>query len=69
MAKLKNGTHTYREALNPLDLPPEGQLQGYDIVPMPPTSLIRNVTYSGAWWENSDLRIPANMAYLRRSHV
>lgn len=53
-------------ALNPLDLP--ALPNSYDIVPMPPNSLIRNAAYDGeAWIANDglrDIRLPTQMRYL-----
>lgn len=67
---LRQAEYQYSDALNPLDLPQEGRLEGYDIVPMPPTSLIRNATYHGDWWvQGNEVRIPARMSYLRRYYV
>ncbi len=57
----------YPNALNPLDL--ESPAANYDIVPMPPNSLIRNVRYAGHWLVGDHVRIPANMAYLRGYHA
>jgi len=56
-------------ALNPLDLATEPR--AFDIVPMPPNSLIRHTQLIGRWWtgelagERSEkVSIPSNMSYL-----
>lgn len=59
----RHGHYVYPDALNPLDI--QQQPESFDIVPMPPNSLIRNVTLAGEWWIGEALRIPADMAYLR----
>jgi CRISPR-associated protein Csc1 len=59
----RGGQYTYTNALNPLDL--DGELVSFDIVPMPPNSLIRNVTYNGQWLVGEGIRLPAGMTYLR----
>lgn len=67
----KQGTYQYGDALNPLDL--DATLLAFDIVPMPPNSLIRNATVTGQWLigrlsgQPSDVHLPARMSYLRQT--
>lgn len=48
--------------LNPLDVP--GRLQAFDLISMPPVSLVVNARIEGAYYELDDkTRIPAGMKY------
>jgi CRISPR-associated protein Csc1 len=51
--------------LNPLDLPVA--FQSFDLISMPPSSLLDHVTLRGDWWlaefDGAPLRLPAGMAY------
>ncbi len=52
--------------LNPLDI--QGNLSTFDLISMPPSSLVDNVTMEAEWWvgalENAGkLYLPANMTY------
>lgn len=63
-ATRRTKTETYRGTLNPLDMAVGAQR--FDIVPMPPNSLIKNVVYKGDWWvADNGFQIPADMAYLQ----
>jgi len=68
--KIKNGIFTCTYPLNPLDVMFTNQLISYDVINMPPVSLIKNVTLRGDYYqisldENSKqlINIPANMNY------
>ncbi len=51
--------------LNPLDL--AGQLVAFDLISMPPASLVNHAVMEGQWWawssEGETRRLPAHMAY------
>ena len=53
--------------LNPLDVMFSHQVISYDVVNMPPVSLIRNVRLRGQFYETNNLKIPAGMQYRFRS--
>jgi len=59
--KIKTGNFTCPYPLNPLDVMFTNQVISYDIINMPPVSLIRNVTIQGEYYEG--LNLPVNMAY------
>ncbi|WP_017306100.1 type I-D CRISPR-associated protein Cas5/Csc1 [Spirulina subsalsa] len=63
----KSGIFLYPNALNPLDVMFSHQVVSYDVINMPPVSLIRNVTLQGEYYEIESLKIPATMTY-RFSH-
>nr|WP_318732888.1 type I-D CRISPR-associated protein Cas5/Csc1 [Roseofilum sp. Belize Diploria] len=61
----------YRNALNPLDVMFSHQVISYDVINMPPVSLIRNVHLRGSYYQidiqddsrRLRLKLPAGMAY------
>ena len=53
--------------LNPLDVMFSHQVTSYDVVNMPPVSLIQNVKMLGRYYEFDQLKIPACMAYRFRA--
>lgn len=54
---------TFPYPLNPLDVMFTHQVISYDVVNMPPVSLIRNVRLQGHCYEFDGLKIPAQMQY------
>ncbi|MEO0686801.1 MAG: type I-D CRISPR-associated protein Cas5/Csc1 [Cyanobacteria bacterium J06649_11] len=68
--QLKTGNFTFPYPLNPLDVMFTHQVISYDVVNMPPVSLIQNVTIrEGEYYQienpftSQTLKIPAKMAY------
>lgn len=59
--KIKTGNFSCTYPLNPLDVMFTNQVISYDVINMPPVSLIRNVTLNGEYYE--ELNLPVNMAY------
>lgn len=63
------GTFTFPYSLNPVDVMFTHQVLSYDVVNMPPVSLIRNVTMRGQYYSFGEpkalnnLKIPARMEY------
>ena len=49
--------------LNPLDVMFTNQVLSYDVINMPPVSLIRNVRLQGQFYKFNNLKIPASMQY------
>lgn len=64
--KTANGVFTCVYPLNPLDIMFNNQVISYDVVNMPPVSLIQNVQMRGQYYQFDDikgLKIPAQMEY------
>ncbi|MCC5634802.1 type I-D CRISPR-associated protein Cas5/Csc1 [Nostoc sp. CHAB 5844] len=64
------GLFTCKSPLNPLDVIFTNQVISYDVVNMPPVSLIQNVQMRGQYYqftEMKDIKIPVRMAYHFRS--
>jgi CRISPR-associated protein Csc1 len=60
-SKTKTGVFTCPYPLNPLDVMFTNQVISYDVINMPPVSLIRNVVMKGEYYEG--LNLPVNMKY------
>lgn len=64
--KTANGVFTCVYPLNPLDIMFNNQVISYDVVNMPPVSLIQNVQMRGQYYQFDDikgLKIPVQMEY------
>jgi CRISPR-associated protein Csc1 len=64
--KQSTGEFIFPHPLNPLDVMFTNQVISYDVVNMPPVSLIRNVQMRGQYYyfdEPKGLKIPAQMQY------
>jgi CRISPR-associated protein Csc1 len=59
--RIINKSFTCPYPLNPLDVMFTNKVISYDVINMPPVSLIRNVTIKGEYFEGLDL--PVNMRY------
>lgn len=59
--KIKKGIFTCAYPLNPLDVMFSNQLITYDVINMPPVSLIKNVTMNGDYYDG--LNLPINISY------
>lgn len=59
----KNGDFIFPYLLNPLDVMFSHQVISYDVVNMPPVSLIQNIKIRGEYYQIDKLSIPACMAY------
>jgi CRISPR-associated protein Csc1 len=58
----KEGPYTASTVLNPLDV--SGQLKTFDVISMPPVSLVLNAHIDGSYYDlPSGLKIPAQMQY------
>lgn len=65
--QLKNGDFFCPYPLNPLDVMFTHEVISYDVVNMPPVSLIQNVRFrNGQYYEFDQLKIPARMQYCFR---
>ncbi|MGL4377926.1 MAG: type I-D CRISPR-associated protein Cas5/Csc1 [Microcoleaceae cyanobacterium] len=59
----KNGDFICAYPLNPLDVMFSHQVISYDVVNMPPVSLIKNVKINGQYYQGEKIKIPACMQY------
>lgn len=64
----KNGDFIFPYLLNPLDVMFSHQVLSYDVVNMPPVSLIQNIKICGQHYQFENLRIPACMEYRFRTN-
>lgn len=64
LEQIHDGDYISACPLNPLDLPPETRLLTYDLISMPPVSLLDHVHLSGPHYRLANGRcIPAGLAY------
>ncbi len=59
--KIRNGKYTANHPLNPLDIPDTPL--AFDLISMPPVSLMNNSRLTGDYYEIESTRLPANMRY------
>ncbi|MCU0547556.1 MAG: type I-D CRISPR-associated protein Cas5/Csc1 [Oscillatoriaceae cyanobacterium Prado104] len=64
----KNGEFTFPYPLNPLDVMFSHQVISYDVVNMPPVSLIQNIKIRGEYYQIDKLSIPACMEFRFRAN-
>lgn len=63
IVKRSEDEFTFPYPLNPLDIMFSHQVISYDVVNMPPVSLIRNVRLQGQFYQTDKLIIPSGMQY------
>lgn len=64
VSEIRTGQYTAAVPINPLDLPADCQLLAYDLISMPPVSLLDNVQLVGPYYRLSNGNcIPARMGY------
>ena len=64
ISEVHTGGFTLAIAVNPLDLPPECRVLAYDLISMPPVSLLDNVQLTGPYYRLSNKEcIPVGLAY------
>lgn len=62
--KTQRGLFTCTHPLNPLDIMFTNQVFSYDVINMPPVSLIQNAQIQGQFYQiDNNLKIPVNMQY------
>lgn len=62
--KVQQGTFSCTHPLNPLDVMFTNQVFSYDVINMPPVSLIRNAQIQGKYYSlDNNINLPANMEY------
>ncbi|NEP17827.1 MAG: type I-D CRISPR-associated protein Cas5/Csc1 [Leptolyngbya sp. SIO4C1] len=59
----KTGEILCAHPLNPLDVMFTHRVISYDVINMPPVSLIRNVKLEGAYFQTGEVKLPACMSY------
>ncbi len=57
--------HTY---LNSADLPPNLSLLSFDLISIPPASLLKNLRFRGIAWQVGEYTIPPNLEFCGGRH-
>lgn len=63
LVTLPVGEYTSQALLNTADLSPDLALLAFDLISIPPVSLIKNLRFQGAAWQVGDFIIPANLQF------
>jgi CRISPR-associated protein Csc1 len=57
------GEYTSQALLNTADLPPGLNLLSFDLIAIPPVSLVKNLQFYGPAWQIGEIIIPANLQF------
>ncbi|MEA5536874.1 type I-D CRISPR-associated protein Cas5/Csc1 [Crocosphaera sp. XPORK-15E] len=57
------GNHSCNTYLSAADLPSNLQLLGFDVISIPPVSLLKNLQFHGEAWKIGDFTVPANLQF------
>lgn len=60
---LPEGEYTSQTLLNSADLPPNLKLISFDLISIPPVSLLKNLRFQGEAWQVGELIVPANLQF------
>jgi CRISPR-associated protein Csc1 len=60
---LSEGIHQCQAYLNAADLPSNLNMLSFDLISMPPASLLKNLQFQGAAWQVGDFTIPAHLKF------
>ncbi|NJL86793.1 MAG: type I-D CRISPR-associated protein Cas5/Csc1 [Leptolyngbyaceae cyanobacterium SM1_1_3] len=60
---LSPGEHDCRTYLNSADLPADLALLSFDLISIPPASLLKNLRFQGSAWKVGDYTVPANLEF------
>jgi CRISPR-associated protein Csc1 len=63
LKQLPEGEYTSQALLNSADLPSNLGLISFDLVSIPPVSLLKNLRFRGEAWQVGDLIVPANLKF------
>jgi CRISPR-associated protein Csc1 len=63
LVTLPIGEYTSKTLLNSADLPPGLTLLAFDLISIPPVSLVKNLRFHGAGWQIGELIVPANLQF------
>ncbi len=56
--------YTCNTYLNSADIPPNLQMLAFDVISIPPVSLLKNLQFYGEAWQIGDFIVPANLQFL-----
>lgn len=63
LVTLPSGEYTSQALLNSADLPPDLALISFDLISIPPVSLVKNLRFQGTAWQMGDFIVPANLQF------
>ena len=65
---LPEGEYQCRAYLSTADIPPGLDIRSFDLISMPPTSLLKNLVFYGAAWQVGDVVVPAHLQFCGGQH-
>ncbi|MGB3560442.1 MAG: type I-D CRISPR-associated protein Cas5/Csc1, partial [Geitlerinemataceae cyanobacterium] len=63
VVELPVGEYRCNTYLSVADLPSTVELLAFDLISMPPASLLKNLQFRGAAWQVGDFIVPANIEF------
>lgn len=63
LVTLPIGEYTSQALLNTADLPPDLKLLAFDLIAIPPVSLVKNLQFQGEAWQIGEFIVPANLQF------
>lgn len=63
ITKLTEGTHQCSTYLNVADLPSTLEMISFDLISMPPASLLKNLQFRGSAWQIGEFTVPAQLSF------
>lgn len=63
ITELTEGTHQCSAYLNVADLPSNLEMISFDLISIPPASLLRNLQFRGSAWQIGDFTVPAQLSF------
>lgn len=63
LVTLPEGEYTSQALLNSADLPPGLSLLAFDLISIPPASLVKNLRFRGTAWQMGEFIVPANLQF------
>ena len=65
VVSLPVGEYETKAYLNSADLPPNVDLLAFDLIAIPPASILKNLRFRGEAWQLEDWIIPANLRFFK----
>lgn len=68
VTQLAEGIHQSGAYLNVADVPSNLEMLSFDLISMPPASLLKNLRFRGAAWQIGNFVLPANLEFCGGQH-
>ncbi|MBD2153173.1 type I-D CRISPR-associated protein Cas5/Csc1 [Leptolyngbya sp. FACHB-16] len=68
VTELEEGIHQCSAYLNVADIPSNLEMLSFDLISMPPASLLKNLQFRGVAWQIGDFTLPAHLNFCGGQH-